>query len=135
MRTYCEAIASAGAPLKVVFSFIDRTEIAICHPGPTYDDLDLQRVIYTSHKWMYYLSYLAVTAPDGLCIHFRAQWKVAAMIQQSFDPANYSVFLTAMKLFSMDASFMAILPTASSTARPRQPRHPPGPPGSPALGR
>jgi nuclease HARBI1 len=84
---YCDAVAAKGAPLNCVFGFIDGTKIASCRPGRSSSGLDLQRVVYTGHKRMHCLSYQAVTAPDGLCIHFwgpmEGRRHDAAMLRES----------------------------------------------------
>ncbi|ETV69684.1 hypothetical protein H257_14547 [Aphanomyces astaci] len=67
---YCAAINSRGAQTSRVFGFIDGTKLQVCRMGPSGNGDNLQKEIYSGHKRMHCLNYQAVTAPDGLCIHF-----------------------------------------------------------------
>ncbi|ETV87345.1 hypothetical protein H257_00955 [Aphanomyces astaci] len=70
IHRYCAAINSRGAPTSRVFGCIDGTKLQVCRIGPTGNGDNLQKEIYSGHKRMHCLNYQAVTAPDGLCIHF-----------------------------------------------------------------
>ncbi|ETV78082.1 hypothetical protein H257_08290 [Aphanomyces astaci] len=67
---YCAAVASKGAPLSNVFGFIDGTKVQTCRITATGDGSNLQKQIYSGHKRIHCLNYQAVTAPDGICVHF-----------------------------------------------------------------
>ena len=70
---YTAAIAAKGAPLDCVFGFIDGSKIQTCRiaqPTKSCGHSDMQRYIYSGHKRMHCLNFQAITAPDGLCIHF-----------------------------------------------------------------
>ncbi|ETV63851.1 hypothetical protein H257_19215 [Aphanomyces astaci] len=70
---YKSAIISKGSPVTSIFAFIDGSKIQTCRitqsPGLEATP-DLQRYIYSGHKRMHCLNFQALTAPDGLCIHF-----------------------------------------------------------------
>jgi len=70
MDRYCDAVAAQGSPLARVYGFIDGTKLQTCRIGATHDGVNLQKEIYSGHKRMHCLNYQAVSAPDGICIHF-----------------------------------------------------------------
>ncbi|KAF4029261.1 DDE superfamily endonuclease [Phytophthora infestans] len=73
MEEYCEAVEAKGAPTEGVFGFPDGTKVAVCRPSPRRHGErgeNLQKHLYSGHKRIHCLNYQAVTAPDGLCIHF-----------------------------------------------------------------
>ncbi|KAF0691137.1 Aste57867_17581 [Aphanomyces stellatus] len=70
MDRYCAAIAAKGAPLENVYGFIDGTKLQTCRISATGDGDNLQKQIYSGHKRMHCLNFQAVSAPDGICIHF-----------------------------------------------------------------
>ncbi|KAF0720978.1 hypothetical protein AaE_010220, partial [Aphanomyces astaci] len=67
---YCAAIKKRGAPLDSVFGFIDGTKVAVSRISSSGSGDNLQRQVYSGHKRLHCLNYQAVTAPDGVCIHF-----------------------------------------------------------------
>ncbi|ETV90190.1 hypothetical protein H310_14972, partial [Aphanomyces invadans] len=70
MDRYCAAVAAKGSPLTNVFEFIDGTKVQTCRISSTGDGENLQKQIYSGHKRIHCLNYQAVTAPDGICVHF-----------------------------------------------------------------
>ncbi len=72
MDVYCQSVHGAGAPVDCVYGFIDGSKFRTCRIKATDGNyqLNLQKEIYSGHKRMHCLNYQAVTAPDGLCIHF-----------------------------------------------------------------
>jgi hypothetical protein len=78
LQSYGDAISAKGAILDNIFGFIDGSKLETCRitqkrsrvaPG-NHGLCDLQRYIYSGHKRRHCLNFQAVTAPDGLCIHF-----------------------------------------------------------------
>ncbi|KAH9157384.1 hypothetical protein AeRB84_000748, partial [Aphanomyces euteiches] len=70
---YAAAIEAKGAPLSCVFGFIDGSKIATCRIAqPRANNVypDMKRHVYSGHKRHHCLNFQAVTAPDGLCLHF-----------------------------------------------------------------
>ncbi|ETM30501.1 hypothetical protein L914_21822 [Phytophthora nicotianae] len=73
INDYCAVISAKGAPMDGIFGFPDGTKLGICRPSPRPGGVrgeNLQRHCYSGHKRCHCLNYQAVTAPDGLCIHF-----------------------------------------------------------------
>ena len=70
MERFCNAIAEKGSPLGNVYGFIDGTKLQSCRISAKGDDLNLQKQVYSGHKRIHCLNYQAVSAPDGICIHF-----------------------------------------------------------------
>jgi hypothetical protein len=67
---YCRAVAAKGSPMNNVFGFIDGTKVPTCRISSTGNGDNLQKQIYSGHKRVHWLNYQAVTAPDGICVHF-----------------------------------------------------------------
>ncbi|ETV65063.1 hypothetical protein H257_18150 [Aphanomyces astaci] len=67
---YCAAIARKGSPSQNVFGFIDGTKVQVCRISATMDGNNMQKEVYSGHKRVHCLNYQAVTAPDGICVHF-----------------------------------------------------------------
>lgn len=70
MDKYCQAIANKGSPISTIFAFIDGAKLGTCRISSTGNGQNLQRQIYSGHKRFHCLSYQALTAPDGICLHF-----------------------------------------------------------------
>ncbi|ETV91409.1 hypothetical protein H310_14076 [Aphanomyces invadans] len=70
MDRYCDAVTAKGAPLSNVFGFIDGTTLQTCRISSTGSGENLQWQVYCGHKRIHCLNYQAVTAPDGICLHF-----------------------------------------------------------------
>jgi hypothetical protein len=76
---YCAAIHAKGAPLDFKFAFIDGTMIGICAPTVEgEDEVEIEGdACFSVHKRKSCLYFLAVTAPDGTCVHFGGRWREA----------------------------------------------------------
>ncbi|ETV90211.1 hypothetical protein H310_14955 [Aphanomyces invadans] len=70
MDRYCDAVTAKGAPLSNVFGFINGTKLQTCRISSTGTGENLQRQVYSGHNRIHCLNYQAVTAPDGICLHF-----------------------------------------------------------------
>ncbi|KAF0705965.1 hypothetical protein AaE_014305 [Aphanomyces astaci] len=78
LHNFGAAIAAKGAMMDNIFGFIDGSKLETCRISQkrnrTTSDAhqygDLQRLIYSGHKRRHCLNFQAITAPDGLCVHF-----------------------------------------------------------------
>ncbi|ETV89809.1 hypothetical protein H310_15355, partial [Aphanomyces invadans] len=68
--SYCRAIFLKGSPVQSVFGFIDGTKLQTMRISATGDGMNLQKQIYSGHKRIHCLNYQAISAPDGVCVHF-----------------------------------------------------------------
>ncbi|KAF0724854.1 hypothetical protein Ae201684_016603 [Aphanomyces euteiches] len=77
ISSYAAAIRRKGSLVSNVFAFPDGTKFETCRITPN-DAFacengrrpNLQRMIYSGHKRRHCLNYQALTAPDGICVHF-----------------------------------------------------------------
>ncbi|ETV74027.1 hypothetical protein H257_11341 [Aphanomyces astaci] len=75
LPAYSSAIVSKGSPMEKIFGFIDGSKFETCRITQKRSRRqlgfsDLQRLLYSGHKCRHCLNFQAVTAPDGLCVHF-----------------------------------------------------------------
>ncbi|KAG6947281.1 hypothetical protein JG688_00015618 [Phytophthora aleatoria] len=73
MNEYCNAIKKKGAPTGGIFGVPDGPKLSVCRPSSLSEGTggeNLQKHLYSGHKRCHCLNYKAVTAPDGMCIHF-----------------------------------------------------------------
>ncbi|ETW05261.1 hypothetical protein H310_04225 [Aphanomyces invadans] len=70
INQYCHVVATKGSPLECVFGFIDGTKVQTNRISATGDASNLQKQIYSGHKRYHCLNFQAVSAPDGICVHF-----------------------------------------------------------------
>ncbi|OQR88520.1 hypothetical protein ACHHYP_06771, partial [Achlya hypogyna] len=68
---FADAIHRKGAPTKTFYGFTDGTKVETCRPhAAAAPDMNLQKEVYSGHKRRHCFNFQAVTAPDGICIHF-----------------------------------------------------------------
>ncbi|ETV76458.1 hypothetical protein H257_09477 [Aphanomyces astaci] len=72
---YSAAVKTKGSYMDNIFRFIYGSKFETCRITQKRDLVasnfaDLQRLIYSGHKRRHCLNFQAVTAPDGLCVHF-----------------------------------------------------------------
>ncbi|ETV88326.1 hypothetical protein H257_01599 [Aphanomyces astaci] len=72
LQLYANAIANKGSPVACLFGFIDGSKFETCHITQASASAfpDMQRYVYSGHKRRHCLNFQAITAPDGLCVHF-----------------------------------------------------------------
>ena len=63
LSRYCAKIQERGEPSGLVWGFIDGTHKQTCRPRPETVD---QEELYSGHKHMHSMQFLAVVTPDGL---------------------------------------------------------------------